>query len=165
MKKLLLSVFLVSVIYTSGINTGYAIVCSNCATNVQQLKDSITQKLQFGKDTISAAQGTITAAQQTIETVNNTVLIPMRDALTIISILKSGDNIKNLVLGATGLDPLLVRNPEQYFKNKTLGPIQSWIGDVAAQKSIYSESIYKNLLLNTRYTYSDTSTKVKGFVR
>lgn len=165
MKKLFLSVFLVSLIYTSSTGTANAIVCSNCATNVQQLKDSITQKYQAGKDTISAAQGTITAAQQTLDTVNNRILIPMRDALTIISILKSGDNIKNLVLGSTGLDPLLIRNPEQYFKNKTLGPIQSWIGDVAAQKSIYSESIYKNILLNTRYTYSDTSTKVKGFTR
>ena len=165
MKKLFLSVFLVSLIYTSSTNTANAIICGNCATNAQQLKDSITQKLQFGKDTISAYQGTITAAQQTLETVNNRILIPMRDALTIIAIMKSGDNIKNLVLGSTGLDPLLIRNPEQYFKNKTLGPIQSWIGDVAAQKSIYSESIYKNLLLNTRYTYSDTSTKVKQFTR
>ena len=165
MKKTFLSLFLIGMLYVSGTGTGYAIFCTNCATNVQQFKDSVVQKFQLGKETISAAQGTITAAQQTLETVNNRILIPMRDALTIISILKSGDNIKNLVLGATGLDPLLIRNPEQYFKNKTLGPIQSWIGDVAAQKSIYSESIYKNLLLNTRYSYSDTATKVKGFTR
>ncbi len=167
MKKLFISLFLTCIIYTSSTSNVYALTtfCVNCSTIAQQLIDYVRQGLQYGKDTITASQTTITAAQQTIETVNNTVLIPMRDALTIISILKSGDNIKNLVLGATGLDPLLVRNPEQYFKNKTLGPVQSWIGDVAAQKSIYSESIYKNLLLNTRYTYSDTSTKVKGFVR
>ncbi len=161
MKKIILSLLLVITLYTSATIPTYALVCSNCSTFVQQIIDYTIQGSQLVKETVTASVGTITATQQTLDTVNNTILKPMKDALTLITILKSGENVQNLILGSLGADPLLVKNPELYLENKGLGILKASLGDIASQNSLYGDSVLDTLISSAKYNYSDTATKLK----
>lgn len=124
--------------------------------------DYARQGLQYSKDTISASMGQITATQQTLETVNNTFLIPMKDAMTLITIMQSGDAVQNLILGSLGVDPLLVKNPELYIKQKGNEVLDASLGEITAQKGVYSESVLRSLISSSQNNNSDFSTKLKN---
>lgn len=162
MKKIIVSLVFTLSLYTTTAAPTYAIFCSNCSTIVQQFIDYARQGLQYAKDAVSASQNTITAYQQTLETVNNTILIPMKDAAALMVLMKSGDNIQNLVLGSLGTDPLLIKNPEEYFKNKAIGTVEASLGDIAAYKSIYGDSVLSSLVASSRYQYSDYYARLKA---
>jgi hypothetical protein len=160
MKKNIFSALLVLTVYAAGITPGHAIFCSNCSQWSQQLLDYFRQGLQYAKEVSTDFSSGITATQQTLETVNNRILIPMRDAMTIITIMKSGDAIQNLILGSMGTDPLMVKNPESYFKNKALSSIGVDMSILSRQNSFYGNSVLSSLISSTRYNYADVSTKL-----
>lgn len=117
--------------------------------------------IQVAKDTITSYQTTITAVQQTLETVNNTVLIPARDALTVITIMKSGDNVRNLILGTAGIDPLLVDNPQKYLTNKALETVNGSLAEAGLNKIPEGQSVLQSVLTVTRWNHLDIPTKLQ----
>lgn len=149
---LLVVVFLATLAVTP--ERGLAIVCSNCA----QLKLQIPQ---LAKDTVTAGTSAITSVQQTLETVNNTILIPIRDALTIVTVLKSGNNMRNLILGTVGIDPLLVDNPERYLKGKALDTINASLAEAGLAYTPGNESVLENILTVTRYNSKGVSARIQ----
>ncbi len=160
MKKALAVLFLSITLFFSQTTPTHAIFCSNCATVVVQLKDSIVQGFQLVKETLSEYSNAITAYNQTLETVNNTILIPMRDAMSLIVLMQSGDAIKNLILGSLGSEALLVKDPEQYFKRQALNSVAVGLGDAAAYKKMYGGSMMQYLINSSKYNYANSSTKI-----
>lgn len=162
MKKSLFIFSLFTLLYTSAVTPTYAIGCPQCSTWAQQLIDYARQGLQYSKDSISAYSNGITAAQQTLITVNDTIIKPAKTAMTYIAIMKNGDNIRNLVLGSVGTNQaLLEKFPEVYIANKELNTIKAGLGDIAAQKSLYGDSVLSALVGQTRFNYADVSTKLR----
>jgi hypothetical protein len=161
MKKSLFIFSLVTLLYSSAVPT-YAIGCPQCSTFVQQFIDYARQGLQYSKDSISAYTNSITAAQQTLITVNDTVIKPAKTAMTYVSIIKNTDNVENLIKGSIGTsEGLLEKFPEVYIANKELNAIKAGIGDIAAQKSLYGDSVLSAIVDQTRYDYADVSTKLR----
>lgn len=153
MKKIFLTTTLVIMILVSSAASNrshaFAIVCANCQTSVQGMLDLI-------KEGLIAGSTAVTAAKTTLSAINDTVLIPMNNALTLAMIIKSGTAVQNLVLGATGVDPLLVKNPEAYIQGKKIEVIQASLGEIAAQKSIYKESILGSVVADAKQTQGST---------
>jgi len=163
MKKSLFTLSLIALLYSTTAVPTYAIGCPQCSTFVQQFIDYARQGLQYSKDTISAYSNGITAAQQTAITINDTVVKPAKTAMTYIAIMKNGDNIRNLILGSVGTNQaLLEKFPEVYLANKELNAIKAGLGDIAAQKSVYGDSVLNALVGQTRYNYADVSTKLRA---
>jgi hypothetical protein len=162
MKKTIFCLLFAFSLYATTVAPTHAIVCSNCSTIIQQMIDYVRQGFQYAKDTITASQTTVTAVQQTLETVNNTILIPMRDAAALMVLMQSGDNIQNLILGSLGTDPLLIKNPEQYFKNKAVASLGASYNEIAAYRSVFGGSVLEALVKNSRYTYMDHSQKLQA---
>ncbi|MEN9337850.1 MAG: hypothetical protein RIQ41_164 [Candidatus Parcubacteria bacterium] len=162
MKKALALLFLTITLYISQVTPTYAVfvICGNCATVVTQLKDSIVQGFQLVKETLSEYSNAITAYNQQLETVNNTILIPMRDAMSLIVLMQSGDAIKNLILGSLGSEALLVKDPAQYFKRQALNSVAVGLGDAAAYKKMYGGSMMQYLINSSKYSYANSSTKI-----
>lgn len=162
MKKLLFTATLSISIFSISLTTTFAttVFCTNCAQAGTQLQEFARQALQLGKDSISASQNTITAFQTTRTAINDTVLIPMRDAMTLLKIAQDGEYINNLVRGSLGTEPLLVANPELYLRNQGLGVARSALGDIASQNSFYGDSVMGSLIDTFTYKYSDLSTKL-----
>lgn len=165
MKKNILSAVLILTIYASGIAPTHAIFCSNCSQWSQQMLDYFRQGLQYAKDAATAAATPVTAAQQTLETVNNKILIPMRDAMTIVLIMKSGDNIKNLVLGSLGTQPLLIKDPAGYYKQRALGSIGVDLSILSRPNSVYDSSVLSSLINTNRYNQSSAASKLEAINR
>lgn len=162
MKKTILTLSLLVTLSTSDIQKTHAqYVVFDPQSLGQSLVDYAVQGSQLVKETISASVGTITATQQTLDTVNNTILKPMKDALTLMTIVKSGKNVENLITGGLGNEPLLVKNPELYLENKELGVLKASLGDIASQNSLYGDSVLDTLISSAKYKYSDSSTKLK----
>jgi hypothetical protein len=99
-----------------------------------------------------------TSVVTALDQVNNTILKPIRDVMTIATILSSGEQIKNLILGGMGNNSLLITNPEQYIKNKANVSIKINLGTVASTKGLYSDSILNSIISSTRN--SDTKTQL-----
>ncbi len=136
------------------------------ATNLaQNIKSWIVENYQLAKDTITASQGTITATQQTIETVNNKILIPMRDAAAILALMESGKYIENLILGSMGTQPLLIDNPGKYFKDRALSSTGVDLSILSRNTGFYDSSVLASLINTNRYNYADASTKLKAINR
>jgi hypothetical protein len=119
----------------------------------------IIQGYQYAKDTITAAATNNTSAQTTLQTVNEQVLTPMRDALTLVTIMRTGEGVRNLVLGTNG-DALLVTNPRKYIDQKGNEVVRASLGNLAAQKNIYSESVLGSVLDKSRYNSQTLSSKL-----
>ncbi|MFA5132271.1 MAG: hypothetical protein WC444_03015 [Candidatus Paceibacterota bacterium] len=153
MKKIILSVLFTTILYSSTPQQVNAIYCSNCKNVVQGWFDAV-------KETITAFATPITATQQTLATINDNVLIPMRDAMTLISIMQSGDAIQNLIKGSLGTEALLIKNPELYLQNKTLAVVNASLGDIAKQNGVYSNSILGSVIATTKFDAAPLSTKL-----
>lgn len=158
MQKIVVSLLFAISFYTATVAPTYAIFCSNCSTWVMQID-------QLVNESISAASNPVTSLQQTLATINDNILIPMRDAMSLIVLMKSGDSVQNLVLGSLGADPLLVRNPEQYLKNKALGSVDLSLGSLAATKSMYGDSLLSSLVASSRYEYASHETKLRALTQ
>lgn len=126
--------------FVGSFTTSNAIVCSNCANVVQGWAIQI-------KDTLTAANTNISAVSQKLVEVNELVTKPLNDAMTLINIAKSGDLVKNLVLG--GLDGetrLLIENPKEYLENEGREQLKLNLAQIEETRGIYSESILKNAI-------------------
>jgi hypothetical protein len=130
------------------------------AAVAQAIKSYVVSGAQLVKETVSAGASTITATNQTLDTVNNKVLIPARDAMTIIAIIKSGEMMKNLVLGAAGVDPLLIRKPEQYVKKKGQEAARSVLEDPQLQDTLKKSGVAEKIIKEEQYKALSIQSKV-----
>lgn len=165
MKKSFFTLMLLLTLVTTGTSRAHAIigvgdVVFDPTAFGRALVSYAQQGAQLVKEGITAGAGTVTAAQTTLATVNDNILIPMRDGLTLIAILKSGDMIRNLISGALGTDPLLVKDPEAYIKGKGKEVVRASIGDLAKQDGIYSDSVLRSIIADTKYNDLSLSKKI-----
>lgn len=161
MKKILITTLLLITTSVSTLLPAYAIVVFDPSNFGRQLINYAQQGLQLGKETVTAGASVAGTAQQTLQTVNDTVLIPARDTLTLISVIKSGQMIQNLVLGSLGVDPLLVRNPEKYIQGKGEEVVRGVVEDPEIQNSLYDASVLKSVIDQSKYDSLSLSTKIK----
>lgn len=153
-----LTVF-VSIIITISIPTAYAqYIVDDPRLNAQTIVNYIRQGAQYASEVATQAFSGTTAFQTTLNTINNTVLLPMKDALTITAMMTSGDQIENLILGGLGNDSLLVRNPEGYVENEGNKAIKRVID--GTPNDFYGGSI-KDYLVQT-YSNTDVDSRIKS---
>lgn len=158
MKKNIIYLMLSLVIYSSNAipaNAQYAVACVNCKSAIQGYFDQV-------KESLTAIFTGNTSVQQTLDTINNLVLKPMKDALTLAQIVKSGQMTKMLITASTGGDPLLVSNPKLYLQNKGIAVTQGGIDALYGQKGIYSNSIMNSIVNNSKTNNSGLDTKLKA---
>ncbi len=165
MKKSFFTLMLLLALVTTGAPKAHAIfgvgdVVFDPTAFGRALVSYAQQGAQLVKETVTAGAGTITAAQTTLTAVNQTVLIPMQNGLTLIAILRSGDMIRNLISGALGTDPLLVKDPEAYIKGKGKEVVRASLGDLAKQDGIYSDSALKAVIAKAKYDNLSLSSKI-----
>ena len=165
MKKSFFTLLFLITIFTSSARPVHAIfgvgdIVFDPSAFGRSLVDYAVQGAQLVKEGITAGAGTITAAQTTLSAVNDNILIPMRDGLTLITILKSGDAVRALISGTLGTDPLLIKDPEAYLKGKGNEVVRASIGDLAKQDGIYSDSILRSVIADTKYNNLSLSSKI-----
>jgi hypothetical protein len=125
----------------------------------EALLDYVQQGYQYASAKVTEFATGNTSTQTTLQRINDQVLIPMRDALTLVTIMRTGEGVRNLVLGTNG-DALLVSNPRKYIDQKGNDVVRASLGDLAAQKNIYSESILGSVLSTSRYDSQSLSSKL-----
>lgn len=157
MKKITLSLIIVSSLFFSRIDTSHAAF----ATVVNQLIDNIAQALSFGKETITAAASTVGSVNQQLDTINNKYLIPARDTMTLISMVKSSEMMQNLVLGQMGVDPLLIRNPERYVRNEGQKVVRSVVEDPELQSKLKDVSVLGTTIERAKYDALSLNSKLQ----
>lgn len=163
MKKSLIIVLLTVTFYMGSLQSvkAVAFTCINCATWVQDLINYARQGLQYATEVSTTGFSGITALQTTVNTINNTVLLPMKDALTMAAMVTSGDQIENLILGGLGNDSLLVRNPEGFVENEGNKAIKRIIDGTPSD--FYGGSI-KDYLVQT-YSNTDVDSRIKSLAQ
>lgn len=167
MKKITFTLILLITLFSSSTRPANAIfgigdITFDPANLVQALVDYAQQGLQYVQQKMTSAATMTTGAQTTLNTVNNTVLIPARDTLTMVAMMKSGQMMQNMVLGNLGVDPLLVRNPEKWVQGKTEEVVRGVVEDPQVKKAIYDASIMKSVIDQAKYESSDIQTKVRN---
>lgn len=150
MKRTLSILFLTTSLYFSTVQNTHAIFCANCATWVQDLINHATQGLQYTSE-LSTQYSTGLVA------VNDKILKPLKDALTISAIMTSGDNMKNLIVGGLGNEGLLITNPQAYLNRKANTTMRTNLATVANQRGAYSNSILNSVINSRRYSSNNTS--------
>lgn len=133
--------------------------CTNCATWMQDLIKYALMQKDYAANLISSNANIITATQQTLETTNNRILIPLRDALTLMTIIQSGDQIQNLILGSTGGQSLLVTDPQRYFQSKQNNTVKGVLS-LIPRNSIYGNSILNSVV--GKYKNNTAASKVQS---
>lgn len=106
------------------------------------------------QNTISAIANPITAFNEAASFVNNWILGPIADALRLAQMVKSGNFIRNLVLGSMGTNnALLITNPKQYLTNQGKASIRESLKNVTDAKGVYSDSISGDEIRLARMKY------------
>lgn len=141
------------VIFTSSPRPAQAIFCGNCKNFAQGVFDSIKE----AATTIFTGTASV---QQTIDTVNNKVLKPMKDAMTLTQIVKSGQMVNTLITASTGGDPLLISNPKLYLQNKGIAVTQGGVDSLASQNGVYSNSIMNSVVAKAKKNNSSLTTNL-----
>ncbi|MDB5259927.1 MAG: hypothetical protein JWN37_158 [Candidatus Nomurabacteria bacterium] len=160
MRKRISSFGLAFIIFLGGFQMSYAqLTCTNCATWMQDLIKYALMTKDYAADLVSSNANIITATQQTLATVNSNVLIPLRDALTLMMIMQSGNQIQNLILGSLGNKALLITNPEQYLANVQNNAVRGILSQVP-QNSIYGNSILNSVV--NKYKNNTTASKINA---
>jgi hypothetical protein len=158
-KKLLTTLFAIS-FFISGTFSANAIYCSNCTNIGQWIVDHGTQIAQLGKEAITSGATLTTSVNTTLMQVDQLILKPMRDAMTLISIMQSGKNIQNLISGSLGTDKLLVDNPLQLF-NDTMTEVKlGALGELAASGGPFSDSIMGAIFEDAKFESLDLGSKL-----
>ncbi|HCC05815.1 TPA: hypothetical protein DEP94_00400 [Candidatus Nomurabacteria bacterium] len=153
MKKTILYLILTVVFYISASLPAKAIFCGNCYNVGQGVSDSIKQSYM-------AVVENIGSVNQVLDTVNNTVLKPLKDAATLVQIARNGQLVNTLITASTGGDPLLVKNPELYLKNKGIAVTQGGVDALAKQNGVFSNSIMNSVVAKAKVDNSSLATKI-----
>ena len=150
-KRLFIVPFLLAFLFTSTPQPANAIFCGNCKQIWQGFEDKIMQTFDLAKDTLTSISSGTTAIQQTVSTLNQVVFRPIQDAMMLMSMIKSGNMIKNLVLGGVGGETsLLIQNPERYLKQKGVESLKLSVGSVVKADGVYSDSILDAVVSQAR---------------
>lgn len=145
-------------LYVGTAQPANAIFCANCKQIWQGFMEYAMQGYELAKGTLTSISSGTTALQQTVSTLNQTVFRPLQDAMMLMSMVKSGNMIKNLVLGGVGGETsLLIQNPERYIKQKGVESLKLSVGSVVKADGIYSDSILDAVVSQAR-----TASDVKG---
>ena len=113
-----------------------AIVCGNCST--------------WLTDIAAIAE----TANSVSDFLNAWVLGPIADAMRLVQMTKSGNFIRNLVLGSMGTNnALLITNPKQYLTNQGKASIRESLKNVADAKGVYSDAISGDEIRAARMKY------------
>ncbi len=156
MKKIILSVVFATVIFSgSSMKANAQYVVFDPTNFTANLPSSISAG-------ISAAANPITSLQQTLDTVNKTILIPLRDALTVIQILQNSKMITALITGSMGSEGLLITNPELYLKNKGIAITQGGIDDIARQNGIFGNSVIGSIVATAKFNSSSLTFRLNN---
>ena len=158
MKRIFFALILVATLYSANVQPTYAIFCGNCSTWVNDLIEYAMQGSQYASELVTEYHSTAIDYNTTLVQINDTILKPLRDGLTIAAIVSTGNNMQNLILGGMGNERLLVTNPEQYLKNKANLSISINLNTIANQNSIYSNSIMNSIINSTRSTSNINNT-------
>lgn len=157
-KRLFIVPFILIFLFTATPQPANAIFCANCKQIWQGFTDYLMDGYQLAKGTLTSISSGTTAIQQTVSTLNQTVFRPIQDAMMLMSMIKSGNMIKNLVLGGVGGETsLLIQNPERYLKQKGVESLKLSVGSVAKADGLYSDSILDAVVSQAR-----TRSDVKG---
>jgi len=116
--------------------------------------------LSYTPESITATGAMMSGVQQTIDTINNNVLKPMKDAMTLIQIVKSGKLVDTLITASTGGDPLLISNPKLYLQNKGIAITQGGVDSLATQNGVYSNSLMKSIVAKAKVDNSSLATNL-----
>ncbi|MCX6756543.1 MAG: hypothetical protein NTW35_00070 [Candidatus Nomurabacteria bacterium] len=158
MKKILLCLILTIIIVSSTTKhaqafLGFGDIVFDPAALVQAI-------LSYTPESITATGAMMSGVQQTIDTINNNVLKPMKDAMTLTQIVKSGQLVNTLITASTGGDPLLVSNPKLYLQNKGIAVTQGGVDALSAQNGIFSNSIMNNVVAKAKKENSSLATSL-----
>lgn len=153
MKKYFVLLFLFTLLSTPGRSHAIpvSIVSEAPTTMAAWIKDFGTQTSTTISTGISAAADPITAFNQTLSTVKQTVLDPVKDALTLVTMFKNGKLVMNLVLGAAGTEnAALIQNPQVYIKRVGDNAVRGQLAYISNAKGMYSQSIMRNIAESKR---------------
>lgn len=136
LKKKMYAAILVVFFWFAPAQQANAIVCGNCST--------------WLTDIASIA----TTANVANDFLQNWVLGPIADAMRLVQMTKSGNFIRNLVLGSMGTNnALLITNPKQYLTNQGKASIRESLKNVEDAKGVYSDAISGDEIRVTRMKY------------
>ncbi len=146
MKKtlLLLSLGLLFILSPEKTHAQFTVICPLCSQ----------RSIQY----VQTAKEGITATQQTLSTIKQTILDPIKNAMTLVSILTSSNQISNLILGSTNGNSLLIRNPEQYITNKGLNSVNANLGSLSTNGP-YTDSIFNAAISAFKNTSTEDTLK------
>lgn len=165
MKKLFITILLFITVCGTSVRPANAIfgmgdIVFDPGSLVQSLVDYVIQGYQWAEQKMISAATIATDVNIQLEKINNQYLIPARDVLTVIAMMKSGQMIQNLVLGQLGVDPLLVRNPEKWIKNKGDEVVRGVLEDPQIKQSIYDVSIMRAIINQQKSDNKDLRAKI-----
>lgn len=160
-KKILTTLFAIS-FFISGTFSANAVYCSNCTTVWQWVIDHGTQIASLGKEAITSSASLTTSVNTTLMQVDQLILKPMRDAMTLISIAQSGKNIQNLISGSLGTDKLLVDNPLKLFNDSMTEVRLGAISEIAASGGPFADSIMGTLFEDAKFESLDLGAKLSA---
>ncbi len=163
MKKIFSILLFISIVYSSDIQRTNALfgvgdIVFDPSSWAQSLIDYAIQGSQYASELVTQYGTTATSINTNLTMVNDTILRPLRDALTIAAIVTTGNNMQNLILGGMGNERLLITNPDQYLKNKANLSININLSNIAYQNSVYSNSILNSMISSVRSTSNINNT-------
>jgi hypothetical protein len=108
--------------------------------------------VQFGVENMTKIQSTLTQVNTYKTMWDQTIARPLKDAMTLISIVNGSKQIKNMG------SKLVIPNPEQFVRNKAIDSIQTSYDTVEENGGYYSDSFLKSITDSTR---SSANTDIK----
>lgn len=130
----------------------------------RQLANYAQLGLTYAKEVSTDFSSAITAAQQTSATIDQTITRPLRDAMTLVTVANSADQILNLINGSTNGKSLLITNPQQYLENVGRQSVAANLSRVENAGGLYSESILNTVIDSVREE-SDIASKITSLSR
>ncbi len=115
-------------------------------------KAEITRYFQLAEDFITSASTVTNTAFSATKNMNDQVLDPLGNALIGLAQIQQQVNTMNLIMGSLGGNSLLIKNPEQWIKNKGLNSVRINIGNISQQSGTYSSSILGSVVNTYRGT-------------
>lgn len=159
MKKIIFTLIL-----SLSINSAFAVMPVFDGGNFgQQLLNYAKQGLQYSKDIVTAASSQVSAYNDELRKYNE-ILARVQSAAVVLQMVRSGEIVQKMITGATGVDPLLIRNPEKYVKLQGQLVTRSVLEDSGVKQAVkegrYEASIMGNVLSKAKYDALNLNQKI-----
>lgn len=104
--------------------------------------DVVIDPTNIVQTTITAIATPVSAATDVLNKINTWILGPIADAMRIAQMVKSGNYIRNLVLGSMGTNnALLITNPKQYLENQAKASVRESLNTLDMSTGLYSSEV------------------------